>query len=270
MNFFNLILDKIECERRREEQEAERKEWEEQNAENEDGNDDKEGEGEEEKKWEEIVEKDFVASEQKYVVCLDTTGQDRPFTEEQVSFAVQIVKEYGQNWHQTEKLNLGKDITDKVETGKKDREYNENEGPNLLNDEDKYIDDLLASREDLETDEQRDREAKYYRLKFLTTQLTGLTTEPEVIEEDEKSKDSKPPTAKGKSRKDVSTPKDEPKEEAEGEGEDEPPVPLEPRLDEGNRRWRDEIVHLKEAKLVRFPKVFQSIFYLLKYFRENI
>ena len=183
-----------------------------------------------------------------------------------------MVKEYGQNWQETETQNLTKDITEKVDIGKKDREFAENEGPNILGDEEKYIDDMLALKEEFESDEARDREAKYHKLKFMTTHLTALTTEPESNEDEDKSNNSKPPTAKSKDRsKGGATPKqDITPAEGEGEGDAESKPPLEPRIDEGSRRWRDEVINLKQAKLVRFPKVLQSLFYLLQYVREDI
>lgn len=233
-------------------------------------------------------------TEQKYVVCLDTMGQDRALTEDQVGFSIQIVKEYAHNWHDSEVAFLQKDIVEKVEGLKKDRDYMENEGPNIAGDEEKFIDDMLAMREDLETDEQRDKETKFYKFRFNTTQLTALTTEPEVTEEDEKSRESKPATSKDKGKqppnpkdakaapaKDAKAAQPPPakkkeavvekdKEEADGEGDFEHRQLAEPRLDEASRKWRDEIVKLKNAKVIRFPRVLQSIMYLLQISREEI
>jgi len=146
---------------------------------------------------------------------------------------------------------------------------------------------MINARDDLETDDQREREAKFYKLEFMTTQITGLTTRPETpAEDEEKLKDIKSPTGKDRGKdklKDKEKPKDKAKEkekkkeevkerdETEGEGEDKiPKRPLSPRIDQNSKRWREEILNLKRAKVIRFPKVLQSIFYLLQYSREAV
>ena len=278
------IADKIEVDKRREEQEAERKELEESGS-GKDG-EGEEGEGEE-RQWEEIKEKDYLSTEQKYVVCIDTMGQDRSLTQEQIRFAIEVVKNYSENWQETEKDNLRKDVEKKVDAGRKDREYFENETDNIKNDEDKYVDDMLALKDEYETDEIREQEARVFKFQFYSKSISGLTTEPEQTEEESQS--SKPPTAKGKDRKDdkkgkkedkkatkVIPPKKEEKEETkkeeegEGEGEAEPPRPLTPRIDDSSTRWRNEISALKLAKTICFPRIFQAIFYLLGFSREEI
>jgi outer membrane biosynthesis protein TonB len=127
----------------------------------------------------------------------------------------------------------------------------ENEGNNLLNDEEKYIDDKLNARDDIESDEQRDREAKRYKFEFLSTQLSGLTTEAEPEEsekgdeDDKKSQKSKPPSSKEKEReKDKEKEKETDKEESE-RPESQPARPPTPRLDAGQIRWRNEVFELK-------------------------
>lgn len=276
------IADKIEVERRKEEQDAERKAYDEDVGDK--PKDTEENEDVEEKVWEEIKEKDYLAFENKYTVCIDTMGQDRSLTEEQIKFAIGLVKDYAKTWQQVENENLRKEIERKVEIAKKDREYIETEGPNVVAEEERYIDEKLADREDIETDEHRDRETKVYKLEFMGRQLSGLTTEPDVPD-DEESGGSKPPTAKGKERskpedkkkteKDAKGAKDKPKEKPKVVQHDddqpkEPVRPLTPRIDRHNERWRKEILALKEAKVIRFPRIFQAVFYLLGYKREDI
>lgn len=279
----DAIADKIEVEKRREEQEAERKAYEEDAGDKpKDTEDNEDLEG---KVWEEIKEKEYLAFENKYTVCIDTMGQDRALTDDQIRFAIGLVKDYAKTWQQVENENLRREIERKVEVAKKDREYVEVEGPNVVAEEERYIDEKLADREDIETDEQRDRETKVFKLEFMGRQLSGLTTEPD-IPDDEESGGSKPPTAKGKERakpedkkkneKDAKAAKDKPKEKPKvvhHDDEDqpkEPERPLTPRLDRHNERWRKEILVLKEAKIIRFPRIFQSVFYLLGYKREDI
>jgi hypothetical protein len=287
------ILDKIDVDRRREEQEIARKEYEEEQEIAKDSKDEHPDEEEGEKVWEEIKEKDFITHENKYTVCFDTMGQDRSLTHDQIKFALDVIKEYAHVWEETEKANLKKEIEKKVNSIKKDKEYLEVEGPNIQNDEERYVDDMLSLRDDIETDEQRDREVKVYKFHYFTRQLSGLTTEPDMPDEPEEEKSDPKTAAKDKDKKVVDkklskkddkkpakkedkkidkTPKPKETKEKDGEedGEKEPRKLEEPRLDERNNRWRQEILSFKDAKEIRFPRIFQGIFYLLGYTREQI
>lgn len=51
----------------------------------------------------------FKTVDQKYVVCLDTMGQDRKFTDEQKRFALQTVNRYIACWEAEEKAALEAD-----------------------------------------------------------------------------------------------------------------------------------------------------------------
>lgn len=286
------IADKVDVERRREEQEAEKKAHEEDIEAAKEAEDENAAEELEEKVWEEIQEKDFLVSENKYTVCIDTMGQDRSLSQEQIDFCIKVVKDFANTWQKAEKDELKKDIENNVEAAKKDREFMEVEGPNVLNDEEKYVEDMLNMREDLETDEQRDKEAKVYKLQFISSQISGLTTEPELSDDEEKDQDDKTPKPAGKGKdskkpdakkdkkpekksskkEEKPKPKEEHKEgEGEGEGDTEKPKrPITPRVDEKLSRWRNEILNLKNAKLIRYPRILQCIFYLLGYTRDQI
>ena len=75
--------DYVACQHKREEQEKEKAEWAEKVQEEREEKE-KEGEAYEEpaKEWEEIKEATYKTHAVQYVVCLDTLGQDRAFTEE--------------------------------------------------------------------------------------------------------------------------------------------------------------------------------------------
>jgi hypothetical protein len=52
---------------------------------------------------------DFIATEEKFVICLDTLGQDREFTEDQRRFVLNTVQEYRKIWEAEQKDNLTRD-----------------------------------------------------------------------------------------------------------------------------------------------------------------
>jgi hypothetical protein len=55
---------------------------------------------EEEREWEVIEQKEFTSVEEKYVVMLDTLGQDRQFTSEQKRFVLNTITRFGWIWEQ--------------------------------------------------------------------------------------------------------------------------------------------------------------------------
>ena len=61
------------------------------------------------KEWEEIVLDPFQSVEEKYVVCLDTMGQDREFTAEQKRFTLTTVQKYITIWEENVRKRLEKD-----------------------------------------------------------------------------------------------------------------------------------------------------------------
>ena len=69
----------------------------------------------EEKEWEVIDYAPYKTEERKYVVCLDTMGQDREFTEDEKRFALNTVKQYIEIWEQEERNALSADRDRRVE-----------------------------------------------------------------------------------------------------------------------------------------------------------
>lgn len=77
------VQDYLGLERAKEDQEKSKVEWEDEQArireEKEKANEVYEPE---EKEWEPLVEQAFASKKKRFVVCLDTLGQDRPITDE--------------------------------------------------------------------------------------------------------------------------------------------------------------------------------------------
>ena len=59
------------------------------------------------------------------MVCLNTMGQDRGFTDEEKKLALRTVRQYKERWEQVEKENLREDILCTVERMHEDKEYKE-------------------------------------------------------------------------------------------------------------------------------------------------
>jgi hypothetical protein len=111
-----------------EDQEKVKKEWDE---ETEKIKEEKEKAGEsyfiEDRVWPTIQEQPFFTKKKKYVVCLDTLGQDREFTIEERRFALETVKNFAAIWERREAENLAKDRNLRLQLAEMDKEYLENQ-----------------------------------------------------------------------------------------------------------------------------------------------
>ncbi len=164
----NAVNDYLDCQKRREEQAKLKEEWEEEKARE---RDEKEKEGvpyePEEKEFEQIEEKEFDIAEESFVVCLDTLGQDKELTDDDKRFVLRTVKAYKEQWEDIERCNLEKDREKRLKTIGEDKDFNENEQPRLLDDEERFVEDQMATREDIVDDEMKELEIRKIRLKFL-------------------------------------------------------------------------------------------------------
>ena len=208
-SFDKAFDDFNDCETKKQEQEREKEEYAQQKADNQ-SNNGEEGEEKEPKTWPEIKVKPFEVEPHKYVVCLDTMGQDRPFTEEEKEFVLENIQYYSDNWTRIEDNNLRNDISKRSETILKDKEYIEGElGHSLQAEEEKFIDDYFDSLdEQLEPDARGDKTPEV-KQQFLLKKLCS---------------------------------------------------------DE----WKKELMSLRDYKVIKFPRFFQSLFYFLGHTREEI
>ena len=75
--------------------------------------------------WEKIEEPPYESLQEKYVVCLDTLGQDRQFSEEEKKFVLDFVKFFSIQWEFREKKQLEIDKMKKVEASIENNEFKE-------------------------------------------------------------------------------------------------------------------------------------------------
>ena len=77
---------------------------------------------EEEKVWDVLEFAPFQTKEEKYVVCLDTMGQDRQFTESEKLFALTTLQKFKEAWEKEESANLTADRDRKLAALGEDKE----------------------------------------------------------------------------------------------------------------------------------------------------
>ena len=148
------LLDWTEIKKLREEQDKERTEWEEGENERKEAAE-KAGEAyvPEPKTWEEINPAPFDTVEEKFVVCLDTLGQDRELTDDQKRFVLQTVEKYRNTWEQRENSMLEKDRDDRLKVLEADKQWQAENAEALATEEEQHVEEQLK-----ELDEQHQPE----------------------------------------------------------------------------------------------------------------
>lgn len=119
---------------------------------------------EEERQWEEIEARPFSSFEEKYVVMLDTLGQDRQFTPDEKRFILNAVQRFTQLWEQQEVRSLTMDRDAKLELIKADKMAIAEVDATVMEDIEKKVEHQLAERHGLDDEEIRDITSKEIRL----------------------------------------------------------------------------------------------------------
>ncbi len=81
------------------------------------------------------------------MVCLNTMGQDREFTEDEKKFALRTVWEYRDRWESIEQVNLEKDIEQRIGQMDTDKEYKEGHENVDANEMERQIEEAFAPKE---------------------------------------------------------------------------------------------------------------------------
>lgn len=166
------VADFQEVTAHREEQAKERAEYEEAQRQ---AKESKEAAGEvyeeEEKVWDEINFAPYQCVDEKFVVCLDSLGQDREFSLDEKRFALQTVQTFISTWEKEERDTLTADRDRKVEALRIDPTEAAEAAQQQNDDMDKQIEEAFVEREDLAGDDElKDLCSKQERLR-LTARL---------------------------------------------------------------------------------------------------
>lgn len=252
------VKDVFDVEDRRRQQEIERGIWEEQEAKRKEEAAKNEQEYEEEQKeWEEIKEKDYITQTVNYAVCLDTMGQDRQFQEDQVDLTLNAISYFTKSWEERERKNLAKDVERRIEKMEEDKYFAEKYKAKFEEIEDRWVEQNLE-----ETEEPKDEVAKNEERKLLRLQFKKKILNAEKIEVRPES----PPETKKDDRRDRRSKKDHHKDESRDESKDQ----QEEEQIDYTEKWKNDLLQLKNYKVIKMPRVIQAILYLLGYSREQI
>lgn len=111
----------------------------------------------EERVWEELKPVAFKTQPVSFVVCLNTMGQDREFTEEEQKVALRTVRTFKEQWEQIETNNLQSDVDRRIYNISNDKIYKTNNEEMDLHAMERKVEDSIVLKEG---DEPLDEDAK--------------------------------------------------------------------------------------------------------------
>ena len=214
-------------------------------------------------KWDEITPKPFKTQKISFVVCLNTLGQDRCFSKEQVDFTLDIVKKYTKEWQRIEHDNLKSDIERKLNDMEMERVYKESNEALDLAELERRAEEATVPEEGKEplTDDERTQIMQKTKFELLTKQFKdpeGLSMHMKMIERERARNNA------SQDRERTGTPNTSAMGDPAAGSADEKFYPLAPE------HWKQPAIDLKEVHIMKMPRVLQTLFYLLKYAREEI
>lgn len=251
--FDAAVLDFQEVAHRIVEQEREKKEYEEQQNE---ARQEREEAGEafvaEPREWPEIAHAPFKTKTVTYVVCLNTMGQDRRFSEEQRLTALRCVQEYRDRWEALEKENLESDVRAKLERAEYHHTYKELHEALDASELEKQVEEAILSAQSEEGGEPlSEQERTLISLKEKFRALTQTFYSPEASLTSKVKADKKDPFSGG-----GFDGTGMPGEDKSNSGQY---VPLAPE------QWQEKILDFRHLYVMKYPRVLQCLFYLLRY-----
>ena len=139
------IADYQEIAQKRAEQQKEIEAWEEEQQRRRDEAGTDPFEEEPRPDWEEIEDLPFESFDEKWVVCLDTMGQDREFSPDEKRFCLTVVQAFIKNWERAEVASLKADRDARVEVMSRDPTIEQEATQTTLEQIDKTVDELVAA-----------------------------------------------------------------------------------------------------------------------------
>ena len=209
--------------------------------------------------WPDVKPKPFQTHKVQYVLCLNTLGQDREFTPEEIRFALECAKNYRDEWQRIEKDNLTRDIDRKMDNMDASKQYREvNEAIDIAESEKRAEEATMMQDGNEPMDEfQKGQAVKKAKWDL----LTKMFYDPEGASQHAKLQDRE------RARTNTSGDRDRsgtPNTSAIGDPVDEKYVPLVPEY------WKQPFLDMKDLNVLKMPRVLQSLFYLLGFSREEV
>ena len=117
------------------------------------------------KEWAVIKPVVYQTYSQKLVVCLDTMGQDREFTDDQRRFVLETVQAFKKAWEQSEVRVMDNDVDIMMELQGRDREKSKEENHAALEKIEEEVQHHIGPKlEEFKDEDIKDLETKNVRL----------------------------------------------------------------------------------------------------------
>ena len=208
----------------------------------------------EEKEWPAIEAQEFKNRKVQFVVCMNTLGQDREFSEEERLYALRTVQKYRDEWEAIEKKNLASDIAKKISQIEHDRHYKEaHEQLDVAEMELKAEANNQPKEGEVHTEDSKAFGLKKARFQVLTKCFydpEGAIAHQKQLERD-----------KARSNAEIGRAQT-PEENAPAAESKYYPCHAE--------QFRADFMGLRDFNVIKFPRVLQTLFYVLNYTREEI
>jgi hypothetical protein len=212
----------------------------------------------EKKVWDEITPKEFKTKKVQLVVCLNTLGQDRQFTEDETKFALRCVQRYRDEWERIERDALKADIEHRLDQMDFDKNYKELHEALDQTELESKIEAAVAPREGDEPLNDDARQTALKKAKFNLITRTFFAPEEAALHQKQVERE-KMRASQGADR--VGTPNTS--QGGPDNSSEEKYYPISPQ------QWKKEFLELKDVHVIKHPRVLQTLFFLLRYSRDE-
>lgn len=123
----------------------------------------------EKRDWETIKAAPYMTTEQKFVVSIDTLGQDNDLSDDQKRTALETVLKFKETWEQFEADQLTKDRDNRMAFSVSDKEWAAENVEKIKEEEDKFVEEKMGEIEEGQEPVDDDHKAlmqSKYRLEF--------------------------------------------------------------------------------------------------------
>ena len=192
-------------------------------------------------------------------------GQDRQFTIEEKNFALDCIRSYRNTWEALEKKNLEHDVQLQISHQAYDKLYRDHYAAKDEAEMEKVISESILQAENIQNQEGddplTDLEKEQISKKSRFAQMGRAFYAPKEREIYNSTKSGDPPRASSAMSSVKGSNKD--KGSVNGDGEDAINIPpYDPLVPE---QWLERIQEFKSLHLIKFPRIWQSLIYLLKF-----
>jgi hypothetical protein len=120
-----------------------------------------------EEPWEEMKAAPFQSVEKKFVICIDTLGQDRELTDDQKRFVLKSAQDFKDTWEKFENDKIVTDRDQRISIGLTDKDWLVENFEKLVDEEQKFVEDKVTEIEaEIRDEDHKSLVSNKFRLEF--------------------------------------------------------------------------------------------------------